>query len=115
MMIIMQEEHMVNISSPNVLTTLLLCNVMSYNNYYAGRDSLHYSYVMLCHAITIMQEETVSVKRTLMLGYNRPDEGFVPDKSCGQITVSVVFRPIASVAKSGQRTCYSLTVVFVLF
>ena len=41
------------------------------------------------------------IKKSMTLGYNRPDEGFTVDKACGQITISVVFRPVPSVAKSG--------------
>ncbi|KAK3702728.1 hypothetical protein RRG08_042714 [Elysia crispata] len=40
------------------------------------------------------------IKKSMTLGYNRPDEGFTVDKACGQITISVVFRPVPSVAKS---------------
>uniref|UniRef100_A0A2C9M442 Uncharacterized protein n=1 Tax=Biomphalaria glabrata TaxID=6526 RepID=A0A2C9M442_BIOGL len=40
------------------------------------------------------------IKRTLTLGYNKPDEGFSEDKKCGQITFTAVFRPVESVSKS---------------
>ena len=42
------------------------------------------------------------IKKSLTLGYNKPSEGYVVDKACGQITVSVVFRPVPSVSKSGK-------------
>ncbi|XP_046355848.2 uncharacterized protein PYUK71.03c-like isoform X2 [Haliotis rufescens] len=50
--------------------------------------------------LQLSTEETCIVKKTLTLGYNKPSEGYVVDKSCGMITVSVVFRPVSSVAKS---------------
>lgn len=37
-----------------------------------------------------------------MLGYNKYGQGHVADPAYGQITVSVVFRPVASVEKSGR-------------
>ncbi|XP_059178126.1 uncharacterized protein LOC131957377 isoform X2 [Physella acuta] len=40
------------------------------------------------------------IKKTYTLGYNKPDEGFTEDKKCGQLTVSIIFRPVQSVAKS---------------
>lgn len=64
-----------------------------------GTNTVDDDFLGVAH-LNLLKDETVTVKRTLTLGYNRPEEGFVPDKSCGQITVSIVFRPIASVAKS---------------
>ncbi|KAK7451362.1 hypothetical protein BaRGS_00039834, partial [Batillaria attramentaria] len=64
-----------------------------------GSNTIDDDFLGVAH-LSLRKEETSVVKRTLTLGYNRPDEGFVPDKRCGQITVSLVFRPVASVAKS---------------
>ena len=51
------------------------------------------------------------VREILVLGYNKYGEGHIADLSYGQITVSVVFRPIASVERSGW---YIITVKPVL-
>merc|ERR1719483_1327811 len=50
--------------------------------------------------LNLTEAQPKLVKTTMTLGYNRPDEGFTADKSCGQITVSAVFTPVASVNKS---------------
>lgn len=64
-----------------------------------GSNTIDDDFLGVAH-LSLRKEETCVVKRTLTLGYNRPDEGFTPDKTCGQLTVSLVFRPVASVAKS---------------
>lgn len=64
-----------------------------------GTNTIDDDFLGVAH-LSLRKEETTVVKRTLTLGYNQPDQGFTPDKTCGQITVSLVFRPVASVAKS---------------
>ena len=44
----------------------------------------------------------MKVREILTLGYNKYGEGHVKDTAYGQITVSVVFRPVASVERSGK-------------
>ena len=36
------------------------------------------------------------------MGYNHKSDGYVTNAAFGQITVSVIFRPVSSVAKSGM-------------
>ncbi|XP_041353742.1 tricalbin-3-like isoform X2 [Gigantopelta aegis] len=57
--------------------------------------------------LTLNEEESCVIKRSLTLGYNKPSEGYVIDKACGQITVSVVFRPVPSVSKSERFRTFS--------
>ncbi|XP_025104942.1 tricalbin-3-like isoform X2 [Pomacea canaliculata] len=64
-----------------------------------GTNTIDDDFLGVAH-LSLSKEESVVIKKTLVLGYNKPNEGFTPDKSCGQITVSLVFRPVASVAKS---------------
>ncbi|KAK7104209.1 hypothetical protein V1264_018965 [Littorina saxatilis] len=64
-----------------------------------GSNTIDDDFLGIAH-LSLSKDQTAMVKRTLTLGYNRPEEGFVPDKKCGQITISSVFRPVASVAKS---------------
>ncbi|KAL8611006.1 hypothetical protein ACOMHN_042622 [Nucella lapillus] len=64
-----------------------------------GSSTINDDFLGVAH-LSLRKEETCIVKRPMTLGYNRPEEGFTPDKSCGQITVSLLFRPVASVAKS---------------
>ena len=44
----------------------------------------------------------MKIREILTLGYNKYGEGHVKDTAYGQITVSVVFRPVASVERSGK-------------
>ena len=44
----------------------------------------------------------MKIREILTLGYNKYGDGHVADLAYGQITVSVVFRPVASVEKSGE-------------
>ncbi|XP_076463535.1 extended synaptotagmin-1-like isoform X2 [Babylonia areolata] len=64
-----------------------------------GSSTINDDFLGVAH-LSLLKEETSVVKRSLTLGYNRPEEGFTPDKTCGNITVSILFRPVASVAKS---------------
>ncbi|XP_033734634.1 extended synaptotagmin-1-like isoform X2 [Pecten maximus] len=50
--------------------------------------------------LSLKEGESGFLKRGITLGYNKRSEGYVTDSAFGQITVSVVFRPISSVAKS---------------
>ncbi|ESP01610.1 hypothetical protein LOTGIDRAFT_238227 [Lottia gigantea] len=49
---------------------------------------------------SLSEQECCVIKKNLILGYNDPNKGYIEDISCGQITVSVIFRPVPSVAKS---------------
>ncbi|XP_036359565.1 uncharacterized protein LOC115212982 isoform X4 [Octopus sinensis] len=48
----------------------------------------------------IHQKENFCIRKALSLGNDRPSSGFVADKSLGYVIVSVIFRPVPSVAKS---------------
>ncbi|XP_069116307.1 extended synaptotagmin-1-like [Argopecten irradians] len=50
--------------------------------------------------LSLKEGESGFLKKGITLGYNKRSEGYVTDSAFGQITVSVVFRPISSVAKS---------------
>lgn len=39
----------------------------------------------------------------MTLGYNKSSEGYVTDAAYGKIVVSLVFRPVTSVEKSGMQ------------
>ncbi|CAG5128727.1 unnamed protein product, partial [Candidula unifasciata] len=64
-----------------------------------GTNTLNDDFLGSTH-ISLSESQTEVIKRTLTLGYNKPEEGFIQDKKCGQITVSVIFRPVPSVAES---------------
>ncbi|GAB1609829.1 extended synaptotagmin-1-like isoform X3 [Argonauta hians] len=53
-----------------------------------------------CAFLDVHQKENICIRKALSLGNDRPSAGFVPDKSLGYVIVSVVFRPVPSVAKS---------------
>ena len=48
----------------------------------------------------------MKIREILTLGYNKRGQGHVTNPAYGQITVSVVFRPVASIEKSGKRELY---------
>ncbi|XP_021363812.1 extended synaptotagmin-1-like isoform X2 [Mizuhopecten yessoensis] len=50
--------------------------------------------------LSLKEGESGFLKKGITLGYNKRSEGYVTDSAFGEITVSVVFRPISSVAKS---------------
>jgi len=49
----------------------------------------------------VFQKEPYVLKCSFVLGYNKQGKGHMDDPSLGQIIVSVIFRPIASVQRSG--------------
>ncbi|XP_052824922.1 uncharacterized protein LOC106869820 isoform X2 [Octopus bimaculoides] len=53
-----------------------------------------------CAFLDVHQKENVCIRKALSLGNDRPSSGFVADKSLGYVIVSVIFRPVPSVAKS---------------
>ena len=44
----------------------------------------------------------MKIREILTLGYNKRGQGHVANAAYGQIIVSVVFRPVASIEKSGE-------------
>jgi hypothetical protein len=46
----------------------------------------------------------LAIKKSFTLGYNRSSDGYVTDTSFGQIVVSMVFRPVSSVQRSGIKS-----------
>ncbi|XP_060068931.1 extended synaptotagmin-1-like [Ylistrum balloti] len=50
--------------------------------------------------LSLKEGESGFLKKGVTLGYNKRSEGYITDSAFGQITISVVFRPISSVAKS---------------
>lgn len=57
---------------------------------------------MLKHFFFRFQKQPYILKKPLLLGYNKQGEGHVETSCLGQIVVSVIFRPVLSVAKSGK-------------
>ncbi|CAI9724858.1 extended synaptotagmin-1-like isoform X3 [Octopus vulgaris] len=53
-----------------------------------------------CAFLDVHQKENFCIRKALSLGNDRPSSGFVADKSLGYVIVSVIFRPVPSVAKS---------------
>ncbi|BFZ08015.1 hypothetical protein BsWGS_11054 [Bradybaena similaris] len=64
-----------------------------------GTNTLNDDFLGSAH-ISLSESQPQVIKRALTLGYNKPEEGFILDKKCGQITVSVVFRSVPSVTES---------------
>ncbi|CAL1533878.1 unnamed protein product [Lymnaea stagnalis] len=64
-----------------------------------GTNTINDDFLGSVH-INMSESQPEVIKKTLTLGYNKPDEGFTVDKKCGQLTISAVFRPVRSVAKS---------------
>uniref|UniRef100_A0A0B7ARF5 Uncharacterized protein n=1 Tax=Arion vulgaris TaxID=1028688 RepID=A0A0B7ARF5_9EUPU len=64
-----------------------------------GTNTINDDFLGSVH-ISLTESQPEMIKRTLILGYNKPEEGFVADTKCGHITVSVVFRSVPSVANS---------------
>ena len=48
------------------------------------------------------QQQPYVLKKPLLLGYNKQGEGHIETTCLGQIVVTVIFRPVLSVAKSGK-------------
>lgn len=53
-----------------------------------------------CAFLDISQTESVFIRKALPLGHDKPATGHTPDIALGHVIVSVIFRPVSSVAKS---------------
>ena len=58
--------------------------------------------IYACGYIVYVQDEPSVIRKSLTLGYNLLNVGQVDNQKLGTVTVSVVFRPVPSVAKSGM-------------
>lgn len=54
------------------------------------------------HAFLTLQDQHLMIKENLLLGHHDSTKGFVQSADYGYLTVSVTFRPVSSVRKSGQ-------------
>lgn len=52
--------------------------------------------------VFVFQKEPSVLNHALTLGFNKQGAGHVSDPSLGQIFVSITFRPVPSVEKSGR-------------
>ena len=55
-----------------------------------------------CYVTFFFQQQPYVLKKPLLLGYNKQGEGHIETTCLGQIVVTVIFRPVLSVAKSGK-------------
>ncbi|XP_055957357.1 uncharacterized protein LOC126821662 isoform X2 [Patella vulgata] len=55
---------------------------------------------------SLSEDESWVIKKNLTLGYNDPKKGYVQDRSCGEITISVIFRPVPSVGRSEKYRAF---------
>jgi len=61
-----------------------------------------YVRVIVAMLPVFIQQQPYVLKKPLLLGYNKQGEGHIETTCLGQIVVTVIFRPVLSVAKSGK-------------
>lgn len=84
-------------------------------------ESFSYLYITKCFLLSMLclplQDQHLMIKENLLLGHHDASKGFVQSADYGYLTVSVTFRPVSSVRKSGQlgTTCNNINFIITTF